>query len=242
MLRIPLSIIFTCLAVISAHAADSAERRIIGFSPDGKWFAFEQFGTQDGSGFPYHEVFVVDVLNDEWASGTPIRVRIDDETATPLQARNQARTMAAAELAKHKIVRHGHVLASNPVTEIDPTPNEVSFFVHRNWTGPQDPYTLSLETFVVPKSENCSYSDSDMRAFYLKLKTNDGIKREVYRDKDLPKSRGCAHGYQIADVIIHEERLSPERLVVLLHVFTQGFEGSDARFIAIPITAPHAPQ
>ncbi len=242
MLRYIAIVAFVFLTASTALAADSAERGIIGFSPDGKWFAFEQFGIQDGSGFPYHDIYIVDVHNDTWAPGTPIRVRIDNETATAHQAWQQARTAAAPELAKRKIIHRGHVLASNPVTEVDPTPNEVSFFVHRNWTGPQDPYRLSLQTFVLPKPENCAYADGQMRGLALRLKTNNEAAQEVYRDTALSKSRGCAHDYQIADVIIHEERLKPERLIVLLHVFTQGFEGADARFLAVPITLTDAPQ
>ena len=230
------------LCTCAAYAADSAERRIIGFSPDGKWFAFEQFGVEDGSGFPYHEIFVIDVINDKWASGTPVRVRIDDEAATADQAWQQARTKAAPELAKRKIHRRGHILASNPVTEIDATPGELRFNVHRNWTGPQEPYVLRLETFALAKPDRCAYADSEMHGLTLTLRTEDGVVKEVYRDRSLPGSRGCAHDYRLADVIIHEERLRPQRLVVLVHVFTQGFEGIDSRFIAIPVAVPHAPQ
>jgi predicted secreted protein len=33
------------VATVPAWAADNAERAIIGFSPDGRYFAFEQYGT-----------------------------------------------------------------------------------------------------------------------------------------------------------------------------------------------------
>ncbi len=238
MIKAILVSLFLAMSACAALAADSAERRIIGFSPDGKWFAFEQFGVQDGSGFPYHDVYVVDVINDAWAPGTPINVRIDDETATPVQARNQARVKAAPELARRKIVNPGFILASNPVTEPEATPGLVRFNPHRNWTGPQEAYSLTLHTTAISKPEACAYSDSDIKLFALKLAVGDGPATEVYRDQALPKSRGCAHSYRIADVIIHEERLKPDRLVVLIHVFTQGFEGSDARFIAVPVAVP----
>jgi predicted secreted protein len=32
--------------------------------------------------------------------------------------------------------------------------------------------------------------------------------------------------------------MKPDHLVVLLHVFSQGFEGSDARFMAVAIAVP----
>jgi predicted secreted protein len=219
-------------------AADSAERRIIGFSPDGKWFAYEQFGVEDGSGFPYHSVEIIDVINDAWAPGTPISERIDDETATPFQVRNKVRAKAAPELARRKIINPGHILASNPSTELEPDASEVRFHIHRNWTGPQTPYVLKVETRDIPKPETCAYSDFPIKLFSLKLTTEDGAEHEIYRDKKLPKSRSCAHSYRIADVLVHEERMKPDHLVVLLHVFSQGFEGSDARFMAVAIAVP----
>ncbi|MBN9059609.1 MAG: DUF2259 domain-containing protein, partial [Rhizobiales bacterium] len=47
-------------APTAAMAGDFAERSILGFSPDGGRFAFEEFGIQDGSGFPYSNIFVLD--------------------------------------------------------------------------------------------------------------------------------------------------------------------------------------
>ena len=232
------AIVALTLSVTTALAADTAERRILGFSPDGKWFAFEQFGSQDGSGFPYHDVFVIDLINDKWAPQTPVRIQINDEMATAHQAWQKARVKAAPVLAKLKIVKRGLRLASNPRTEISPTPNKVSFHLHPNLTGQQDRYTLALETFTVPKPADCQYADGPIQGFALKLAVGNDPPSEVYRDKSVPKSRHCALDYRIADVLIDEENLRPERLVVLLYVFSRGFEGSDARFIALPITIP----
>ena len=53
---------------------------------DGEIFAFEEFGVQDGSGFHFSTIYVIDTDTDSWAPGTPIRVRIDDETAPLSQA------------------------------------------------------------------------------------------------------------------------------------------------------------
>ncbi len=240
---IALAMLFSLCAFSSALAADTAERRIIGFSPDGKWFAFEQFGVQDGSGFPFHHVFIIDVVNDKWAPGTPIYERIDDETATSLQVRNKARVKAAPELAKLKIINPGFLLASNPVTEVGSDANRIGFRTVRNWVGPPpEKFTLRLQTTTTAKPESCAYSDSELKLFSLTLAFEDNPPKQVYADKHLPSSRGCAHDYRISDVLIHEENFKPERFVVLIQVYTQGFEGSDLNYMAVPVAVPDALQ
>ena len=47
-----------------ASAGDRAQFNPIGFSEDGRYFAFEEFGIQDGSGFPYSNTFIIDLPAD----------------------------------------------------------------------------------------------------------------------------------------------------------------------------------
>ena len=51
------------LAVMAAPtiAADIAQVNVIGFSGDSSYFAFEQYGIQDGSGYPYSMISILDV-------------------------------------------------------------------------------------------------------------------------------------------------------------------------------------
>ena len=80
--RLAVAAAFVLAGLGRVAAGDFADREIFGFSPDGGTFAFEEFGVQDGSGFPYATIYVIDTAKDAWVSGTPIRVRIDDETVT----------------------------------------------------------------------------------------------------------------------------------------------------------------
>ena len=74
-------LIAACLSLLTAiiaftgplYAADAAERAILGFSPDGRWFAFEEYGVQDGSGAPYANIYVIDLDMDRWARDTPVQ-------------------------------------------------------------------------------------------------------------------------------------------------------------------------
>ena len=64
-------LLFTVLSNSIAWAGDYASRHVIGFSADGRYFAFEQYGAQDGSGFPYAEIFIIDTQADSWVAGSP---------------------------------------------------------------------------------------------------------------------------------------------------------------------------
>ena len=44
----------------SAAAGDTASLSVLGYSPDGKVFAFEEYGIFDGSGFPYSNIYFID--------------------------------------------------------------------------------------------------------------------------------------------------------------------------------------
>jgi predicted secreted protein len=67
----------------------------------------------------------------------------------------------------------------------------------------------------------------------LKAGKAEGDLRELYRDKSIPESRGCPLDYRIADVIAFDGRGS-DKIVVLLHKLSFGFEGQDARYLAVP--------
>lgn len=54
---------------VSAFAGDAARFVNLGFSPDSKTFMFAQHGISQDEGFPFAEVFTVDVPNNTFVSG-----------------------------------------------------------------------------------------------------------------------------------------------------------------------------
>jgi len=61
-------------ATATGLAGDAAARRITGFSPDGRYFAFEQYGQLDAgtSASGYSEIDIIDTRSDEFIGGKPI--------------------------------------------------------------------------------------------------------------------------------------------------------------------------
>ena len=221
-------------AILPATAGDFAERTLLGFSADGGRFAFEEFGIQDGSGFPYSNIFVIDTTKDSWVPGTPVRVRLDDEEQGIAAARRAAAEQAAPHLAG--IDQPGTLLASNPITESGRDPYKLAFKRHPALQLDGPDLTLALETIPLAAPANDD-PDYKTHGFRLVLKTEDG-ETVLHEDKALPASRGTALDYRINDVVIHQTFGQPATLVVLIQILTRGFEGPDGRYLAVTAKLP----
>jgi len=56
------------LAGMAAFAGDAAVFQNLGFSPDGKYFMFAQYGVSEGSSLAYAEIYTVDVAKNRFVS------------------------------------------------------------------------------------------------------------------------------------------------------------------------------
>jgi predicted secreted protein len=247
-MRVPLAACLALLAwaLLSAaplRAGDAAERAILGFSPDGRWFAFEEFGIQDGSGAPYANIFVIDLDLDRWAPGTPVRARLNTDTdpQPPVSAaRRQAEAAAARVLKDLAIGEPGIVLGSNPPTEINEEAYQLTVREDYNLKGPEHKLTFNLQVFDAKGSEPCPDPFQGPKGFALTVARGFEPRQELHRDSLIPATRGCPVGYGIADIIRFDPPAAgvAQRLVALVHVYTYGFEGNDVRFIAVPVRLP----
>src|SRR5690606_23869442 len=119
-----MAIALTCVS--PSLAGDTAQLQILGFSADGRIFAFEEYGVQDGSGFPYANRFYIDTTTDSYISGSPIRVRLDDETRDVAAARREARERGESVIAQSELdANPGFTAAFNPVTELSADPERL---------------------------------------------------------------------------------------------------------------------
>ena len=90
------------MALSPALAGDYAHLESIGFSNHGRYFAFEEFGREDGTAFPYANFFVVDLKHDRWLKGTPIRVTVESEAAGISKARDELQQKAASFVTQYQ--------------------------------------------------------------------------------------------------------------------------------------------
>lgn len=227
-----LMLLWAVLASVPAAAGDIATRSILGFNADGSRFAFEEYGTADGSGFPYANIYVVDTARDAWVAGTPVRVRLEDETKTVAEARAAAAARARPLLSG--IAAPGELVASNPISELSADPHRVRF-VPRIVHPPVDPpLTLELTEYGLPSPS--PYDETN--GFRLVLRTAETT-RTLHEDKAIPPSRGIPFNYRIADVITYHPPVGSNAapvLVVLILVLAKGFETPDGRHLAVAAT------
>ena len=221
----------------TAFAGDIASFRPIGFSSDGSVFAFEEFGVQDGSGFPYSNIFVIDTIADRYLPGSPVRVRLDSDGASLAAAREKASQQAAPLLAKHEPTAHPGLLAAfNPVTAVDAPPHHLRYLPYAMVPSFGSPYTLELQEIPQPPAPRCEGLVESSATFRLKLVERDGNPADeiVHEDARLPESRNCATGYRLGGVMTYHPQDGAPVHVALVLVLSHGFEGSDGRWIAIP--------
>ena len=235
-----LAVPLLCWMSGSVLAADAAEREVIGFSADGRYFAFEQFGVQDGSGFPYSDIFIIDTEKDAWHPGTPIRVMMQEEKANVAAARQQAAEKARPVIFSLRIEEPGIMLASQSSYQAGTDPQKLAF---RNSYVPTDvaehdpATTVTLEEVVLPGPAKCPAGDLPYVGFALSINSSGAAKfTTVYRDTEIPASRVCPLKYSLSDIIGYRPTIDgPIRLVALVSVYSYGFEGMDRRFLAVTL-------
>ncbi|WP_082092605.1 DUF2259 domain-containing protein [Devosia epidermidihirudinis] len=230
------------LALVLALAAptlagDRASLNVLGYSEDGDYFAFEEFGIQDGSGFAYANIYLIDIARDQWVKGTPIKVQAETEERSLAAVRAEATELFAPLQAKHAIGEPADLLAVIGDGVADNDGSELAFGAI-GYMGPgstQGAYQLKLDTFDIPANANCQPFEGDpLRGFALSL-TEDGKTVELHRDTTLPASRRCTVTYRLYGVAVPFPGWSIERGVAIISAYSYGFEGPDRRFLVVPL-------
>ena len=226
------------LATAPVVAGDMAALQSIGFSDDGSVYAFEEYGIQDGSGFPYSNIYVIDTVKDAYLPGTPIRVRLDDENAGLSKARQAAMEKAQPLIEKYEFADNpGSLVAFNPASEVDAEKHALRYLEYPADPAFGKPYALKLETFFATPTGYCIDMVDALIAFRLKMTEKDGTPADelVYEDKTVPASRGCTVGYRLGGAVTYSPLGEATVHMVLVNVLSLGFEGNDGRWIAVPV-------
>lgn len=245
-------LILSCLTIFScmtaARASDGANFNPVGFSADGRYFAFEQYGVGDPSGFPYWQATVIDTAKNADADGSPVSVVVEDNTHTVLDARKRAEKPELALLKAAAIAEPYALLAANPNTELVADRRSVTFERWYNSGGVDANllafadlrYELRIDDSAVAKPGQCDSAAGPYRGVTLKLR--DMARKQwktLYTEGSLPAARGCAVSYDLAAVVGRTAVSSDDWLIAIIGVYTPGFQGLDHRYFAIPFTLSH---
>tara|TARA_R110000868_G_scaffold157859_8_gene385381 strand:+ start:3350 stop:4081 length:732 start_codon:yes stop_codon:yes gene_type:complete len=215
----------------AAYAGTLAELGSTGFSDDGAYFAFEQYGIQDGSGFAYASFTIVDVKTDSWVPGTPVKVRLDDETLSASQARSAVQKQASGLLAQYGVKSsNGVLVVHNPASELSADPENVRFLPVKSTMQSGVPIEVQLDAFELSAGTECEVHGQTF-GFRLLLSVP-GKVRILHEDSGIPKSRGCPLAYRIDQVYAHRLNNRDFVLAIMLVMNTPGFEGPDGKYLA----------
>ena len=257
MKHLPAATLALCVAfaAATAHAGDAAARRVIGFSPDGNYFAFEQYGELDtgASGSGWSQIDIIDTRTDDFVGGKPIRIvdESEDATLTLEQARARVAAQARPILAKYAIASRGERTALDKFT----FPDEMVAYndiprleqVAQKWLSTANSQagvsTVQLDEILAASTTDCSSSFDDAqqndasgkaRGFRLTLQGQDGKPMKVlHEDTAVPGSRNCPTSYSVSEAYEFTPKGKSAVVAVLVQRFSQGFEGRDRRFMAV---------
>lgn len=216
MKKLLLALCLTLLVAPLAHAAEASHLELIGFSRNGAYVAFDQFGVNDGRGTPYIYTSFVSVKNNRLE--VEIRTEVDVEGVTVVQLRANAKAQTAAAIKKYGIV------AGNQGRFIGVTPPHMYTTVSE-FFALDSTYGLSIATKpAVNTGDLCTEAP---QLLIVKL-TVSGKPRDLQRDTKLPASRECAYGYELRSAHLYGRSLA-----VFVSYQTRGFEGADSRWMVV---------
>ena len=212
-------------------ADDIAHRRIIGFSPDGNYFAFEQSGIKNGSGTAYAHIFLIDTRHNKWVKGSPYRSTAIGRRKLR-RARQKVRKIARSALQRYRVRKKGVVLASNPITELTTSPHKVEVYSRRTIRKLDEPLVFSIREVRVRTKRCRRFTRKSIKGMIIRVRRKGGRIKTLHSDKRIPKSRGCPTSYSISDVIRLKKRRGGAVYAIIYSFIRADRHGQERRFIA----------
>jgi len=221
---------------MQAAAGDRALIDYVGFSPEFRYFAFEEFGIQDGSGFAYSNLYVVDLETDSWVVGTPVRMQAESEVTSLENIRAAVAEKAASHIEGFDIQVPVEIAALIGDGVPDTDARRLEFGAPAYWPGAvSGDYTLTLSSFETSATSPCAEWFGVEPLGYALSISDSGTERLIHRDGSLPRSRGCPTDYRIHSVVMPFQGTTLSNAVAIISVYPGGFEGPDRRFLAVPL-------
>jgi predicted secreted protein len=234
---------------LSAMAGDAAARSILGFSPDGKLFAFEQFGVfyEDEGG--YAELQVIDTTTDSFVKGAPSRSAtrkdVDDLDALTAGQRVKARAPFIDFLRSKRINQQGARFEGAPSMALDdpgiyqlagePLAAAMALPLSERSIGRLDIEPVPLGTAKCDGAGGRGVAgEAPVAGYTLRLMLG-GETLVLHSDQKLPAARRCAGAYGLAEAYVHKAR-DGERTLAVIVGFTDFHDfhaGPNRRLMAV---------
>lgn len=243
---------FPIVLLGNAHAGDAAARKIIGFSPDGAYFAFEQYTQLYDATEVIADVQVIDTRTDDFAKGSPFSIRTKDDDEREVDAvRTDLAKKARPMLDRLKITEPGKHFAGKPsmdldeigIYQMDPKPLATA----QDITLPDGrKLVLTLSDQALGKA-SCygaggrgTFGSVIVTGLKLQLAIDGAAPMTLQQDKQLPKRRRCVTAYGIAEAHHHQAADGTQTLAVLIETVDahEFHAGPNRRFMVVTTKLP----
>ena len=197
-------------------SGDNAEFVSLGWSDNYNYYAFGQYGIEDGSGFPYAEIYIIDVEKNEFVNNGSFRKRVETDTTflTGLSVLINLRQKADSLFDKYEIseLRPGKVL-----------------FPGSNGQQKTASYSLNngkeLRLHLVQKSKGEIHEYTSESAFHLEIYSGEQPKSTI---GNINRFRRGIIRYDINRVLSGP---GEKNIVVVIQKQMLGFEGPSIRYM-----------
>ncbi|MFS2178512.1 DUF2259 domain-containing protein [Rhizobium pisi] len=216
-------------------AGDIASIQPIGFSADGKVFAFQEFGIKESGNVPYSETYFIDTESGEYLEGTPFRTELTDKDANLSKARRQNLTAARSQMDKYDLLTNpGLIAAFNPPTELGSPSKTLRYTTLATDGPPKAPYTLALGEMPVTAPKDCAAVDKRILGFSLQMIEKEGVpnRQAAKQVTAVPAERTCSVEYRIGGAMVYQPEGGHQVHIALILAFDAARNG---RWIAVPV-------
>jgi predicted secreted protein len=239
-----------------ALAIESLAVKVLGFSPDGRYFAFVQYGGYGDHSAYIAEAFIIDTGRDRFVEGVPVRVTADMREDNPNEDDELKEILAAAAkraaplMSRYNISRLGTLLSRVDEAKTQevlsgsdrPIAGTNAVAVKHTQLGELNlklaskelPWSKTSKVGTHKGAGSCAKEVDWSKGTGFRLTLEQGGRSIVLNDdKTIPASRLCVLGYGIAEVHAFDRPDGTVTLAILLGMDQRGFEGNDRVFLAV---------
>lgn len=236
-MRFFLALISVAISTQAAFGYDASALKVIGFSPDGRYFAFAEDGDNEAG--HYTITIVMDVARNRMVAGSPFVGIEDNETLDKANAR------AAKAIEKLRVAKQPSLTVTVPEAKAQETANSTPVDKLREaavkaLTLPDGfgPGARLVLTQSARPSRKCDKGEEGAAVFRLRLEKKSAKPVQIGGARNISSPDDCPLGYGIAEA--HALRLpdGSGALAVVVQYFYNGFEGTDRRFMAVTARIP----
>jgi predicted secreted protein len=239
------------------RAGDGSAVKVLGFSADGRYFAFEQYGEQDGSGSLYSTITAIEIAGDRLVKGMPVAAIMDpDDSRLGKEPREKQladiRAKAAADAAA-TLQQLGISVAGQMVASVRDSrarsmlhPEQVktaqkavvgTVALPADRFGPDTRLVLREFDIALARCKD-AVSGEHPNGFGLTLERKGRPTIHLSRDQTIPTGRGCPDHYGIAEVHALPLPDGGTALAVVIQYFYLASHGPDRRFLVVTGRVP----